>query len=359
MKTDVSIIIPIFNAMPYLEECLESISCQVGVDMEVLLINNGSTDESLSVCNSFADRFSFMHVYNIKSTSIGSARNYGLKHAKGEYVMFVDADDFLPDVLTVAGLLKKTRSKNCDICVGNFSRLWGSRLLHATSHRTFSHYPMDSVEFIFTGFFSVDILSYVWAKMYKKSFIDENGLNFSDSRYAEDKLFNLQCCVAGAEYAFLNREVYVHRNTPESVSNRYRAHSHTIWLEIARKLDDFIKLRDKDTVIWKNVVAYTIFFGCFFDCKMEYRHNDNEVTRLVHLIKEYRRDPLAKRCFKLLSKHSNIELIPSMFYRIMITGFAFCMRFRLYRALALGMKVLVDLKIDESLSDTGKKPQKE
>jgi len=60
-----------------------------------------------------------------------------------------------------------------------------------------------------------------------------------------------------------------------------------------------------------------------------------------------------------LSKHSNIELIPSMFYRIMITGFAFCMRFRLYRALALGMKVLVDLKIDESLSDTGKKPQKE
>ncbi|MBR4341831.1 MAG: glycosyltransferase family 2 protein [Lachnospiraceae bacterium] len=358
MKQTVSIIIPIFNAMPYLEECLQSICCQKSADLEVLLINNGSTDDSFDCCRSYADRYPFIRAYDIDSASIGEARNYGLKVATGEYIMFIDADDLLPDAFVVKDILKKLSSKAGDICVGNFSRLWGKRLLHATSHRSFSRYPQDSGKFLFTGFFSVDILSYVWAKLYKKSFLTDNGIVFTNSRYAEDKLFNLQCSAAGAKYAFLNREVYVHRNTPYSVSNSYRVHSHMIWIDIAKKLESFLEARGEIPRTWQNIIAYTIFFGCFFDCKMEYRHCNNETGGMIRLLKDYAEDPMTKKNFDLLSKHKNVNLIPSVLYRIMISGFAKCMRYRMYRVISLGIKILVDFKIDERLSDTGKKPKK-
>ena len=356
MKTAVSIIIPIFNAMPYLEDCLKTVFAQKGADMEVILINNGSTDDSLSLCKLFADRFPNVRVFDIRTVSIGAARNFGLRKAEGDYIMFVDADDMFPDPFVVARMFRKCREEKADICVGNFCRLWGNRLLHATSHRAFSKYPSDSAEFLFTGFFSVDILSYVWAKIYRKSFIEENEISFADSRYAEDKLFNLQCGAAGAVYAFLNREIYVHRNTPRSVSNSYRIHSHLIWLDIAVRLERFVEKLGKADGVWKNVVAYTIFFGCFFDCKMEYRHCNNEIGGVVKLLKEYRRDPLAKKGFSLLTGNENVAMIPSFLYRVLIFGFAMCMKLGFCHLLGLGIKILVDLKIDERLSDTGRKP---
>lgn len=356
MRAKVSIIIPIYNGLPYLYECLDSIVSQRSVDMEVLLINNGSTDESLQVCRKYASEHSCFKVFDIEISSIGGARNFGLKHATGDYIMFIDADDFLPDSLVLRDMLKKSVSKGSDICVGNFSRLWGDKLLHATSHRTFSKYPQNGNRFLFTGFFSVDILSYVWAKLFKKSFIMENGLIFADCRYAEDKLFTLQCSAKNAVYSFINREVYVHRNNPDSVSNSYRIHSHLIWLDIAHSIKDTFK--DEGTIppIWERITAYTIFFGCFFDCKMEYMHFGRKTSGVIRLLKQYAMDPLACSCFKLLSGPGGIKGVPSHLYRILIFGFALCMRYKLYHLLALGIKLLVDLKIDEVLSDTGRKP---
>ena len=175
MNTKISIIIPIYNGLPYLYECLDSLTSQRSVDVEVLLINNGSTDESLSVCYEYAKKYNIFKVFDIETTSIGGARNFGLTKACGEFIMFVDADDFLPDAMVLRDMLKKSIAKDSDICVGNFSRLWGDKLLHATSHRTFSKYPQNGNRFLFTGFFSVDILSYVWAKLFKKSFIEFFG----------------------------------------------------------------------------------------------------------------------------------------------------------------------------------------
>ena len=81
MNTKISIIIPIYNGLPYLYECLDSLTSQRSVDMEVLLINNGSTDESLSVCRDYAKKYPILKVFDIEATSIGGARHYGLSIA--------------------------------------------------------------------------------------------------------------------------------------------------------------------------------------------------------------------------------------------------------------------------------------
>ena len=355
MKNTVSIIIPIYNAMPFLPECLESISTQDYDRFEVLLINNGSTDDSLKVCREYEERFDFVHTFNISSASIGTARNFGLSKAKGDLIMFIDADDFLPGKEVLRLLVKKIVSSDADICVGNFCRLWNGKLLHATSHRAFSKYTQSGMNFLFTGFFSIDVLSYVWAKLYKADFIKKNGLKFTDSRYAEDKLFNLQAAACNTRYSFLKYEVYVHRHNPLSISFTYRHNPHHIWLDIARHLKDFFK--DKPIpMTWQKMIAYTIFFGCFFDSKMEYRHSGKSRKQVKLLLTEYGKDELSRESFKLLSDIRNLQGIPSALYRLFIGGFAWAMRLRLYSVLSFGIKLLIDFKIDEMLSDTGKKP---
>lgn len=352
----ISIIIPIYNAMPYLEECLRSVVCQDYSDKEIILIENGSCDGSLKVCEDYALKYSCVKMYKVNDSSIGAARNLGLKKADGEYIMFVDADDILPDRSVVSKMYKKTSAKAADICVGNFSRLWGEKILHAASHRKFSRYDTSGAPFLFTGFFSVDTLSYVWAKMYRASFIRDNDISFTDCVYAEDKLFNLICAAKGAKYVFLNREVYIHRNTPSSVSNSYRIHTHMVWPEIAGLLKERLEKDGLLNGIWENIIAYTIFFGCFFDCKMEYEYTDKNVGSVVRLLKNYAIDPLSKKSFRMLTRVKCLSMIPSGLYRILIFGFAVCMSMHMYRVLAFGIKLITDLKIDEMLSDTGRKP---
>jgi hypothetical protein len=89
---------------------------------------------------------------------------------------------------------------------------------------------------------------------------------------------------------------------------------------------------------------------------MEYMHFGRKTSGVVRLLKQYAMDSLSCSSFKLLTKPAGIKGIPSKLYKVLILGFAGCMRFHLYHLLAFGIKLLVELKIDEMLSDTGKKP---
>ena len=88
---------------------------------------------------------------------------------------------------------------------------WKERLLPAAGHEHFSILRPDSEDFRFQGFFSVGTLAYVWGKVYRKSFLTDHEIHFSDLEYGEDKVFNMQCYVCGARYAFLEDRGYVYR----------------------------------------------------------------------------------------------------------------------------------------------------
>lgn len=94
-KVDFSIIIPVYNSSSYLEQCVQSVLSQTYKNLEIILINDGSTDDSLSICNMFAKGNARVNVFDQKNKGQGSARNLGLKHANGTYILFVDSDDAL------------------------------------------------------------------------------------------------------------------------------------------------------------------------------------------------------------------------------------------------------------------------
>lgn len=206
----VSIIVPVYNAETYLPEMLESVISQKYSDWEMLLIDNCSEDGSLEVCRAYERKDLRICVIEEKERGISTARNCGLQAAQGDYIMFIDADDFLPDDQVLERFVTTMQCQNADIVVGNYARLWNKRRLHAASHTVFSGEDQDSEDFRFQGFFSVGTLSYVWGKLYRRQFLVENKIAFENVSYAEDKLFNIQCYLCNPHYAFVSQIQYIY-----------------------------------------------------------------------------------------------------------------------------------------------------
>ena len=118
----VSCIIPVYNTEKYLPRCIESVLAQTFVDWETLLIDDGSTDASGSICDEYAAKDERIRVFHKENGGISSARNLGLNYAQGEWIFFVDSDDSLPKT-SLESLL--SRSSDANIIVGGFFFVFG------------------------------------------------------------------------------------------------------------------------------------------------------------------------------------------------------------------------------------------
>ena len=170
----VSIIVPVYNAEAYLPEMIESVICQNYNNLELLLIDNCSMDNSFEICKSYEKKDVRIRVMQETENGPAAVRNHGLLAAHGGYIMFLDADDFLADNTVLDRFVNVMKHEEADIVVGNYERLWNGQRFAAASHTSFSEKNPDSEDFRFQGFFSVGTLSYVWGKLYRKQFLEEN-----------------------------------------------------------------------------------------------------------------------------------------------------------------------------------------
>lgn len=350
----VSVIVPVYNAKEYLSECVKSILAQKKVEVELLLIDDGSVDGSSQLCEEYGEKYKNVVVLHQKNEGASAARNAGLKAASGEYIVFADADDYLVGTEVFYRMEQLLESSGADIAVENYMRLWKGKLLRAGSHSSFSAQEREAGSFRFSGFFSVGTLSYVWGKMYRRSFLENHKLRFGAYHYAEDKCFNFFCYVYGAAYVFSEEYSYVYRKNDTSVSYQYREDSMEGWMKIATDLQRYLEEKDLEKA-YGDLVANTIFFAAFFDGKMVYVGNNHSVKAVRQVLKGYGSDPLAKKYFAVMAKGAGLHGISSGLWKVMIGGFSVAMCFHWYALLAIGIKILIDLKIDERLSDTGLK----
>lgn len=358
---EISIIVPVYNAQAYIGSMLDSILSQSYKNWELLLVVSKSNDNSLEICQRYARNYSQIHVFEEPVSSPGAARNKGLCEAKADYIMFVDADDCLANTTILDRLFAQAQKTDADIVVSNYMRLWNERKLKATPHIHFSKKDQQTEDFRFQGFFSVGTLSYVWGKLYRRSFIEQNHICFANIAYAEDKLFNMQCCLSGARYAFLDEIGYIYRKNEQSVSFQYNPHLKECWLDIATLLRSYakeIKAKDKKTAenikdAATGLIEYLLFFGIFFSAKMEYTGGRGTIKSVRKLIQEYHAQALVKKSFVKLERDSRIRELSQFHWRVMIRIFSIAINCHLYGLIAVGIKILVMLRIDERLSDTG------
>lgn len=208
-EPELSIIVPVFNVEDYLDGCVQSILNQTYQDYEIILIDDGSTDNSGQMCDSFTDER--IRVFHKENGGLSSARNVGLEQAKGQFITFVDSDDQYGD--------KETLSENMQIMRNSpeIDFLQFPYTIIRNGEITLTHVPKERLLYdsdIFKEWYRhYDILNYnVWNKIYKKDSI--HGLRFLDSKTAEDAYSHLDFipqahCVYVSEhgnYQYLVRE---------------------------------------------------------------------------------------------------------------------------------------------------------
>ena len=184
--TKVSIIIPIYNAEKYLYRCLQSILSQKYNDWEAILVNDGSTDASLEICNSFLNNAELkFRLISQPNSGVSVARNEGLSHASGEYVMFLDSDDYmLPEMCEI--MVNALETKNADIVVCGTTETWGE--LWAPD-RDVDYHTLESFKKDFIEHLNSELLSPPWNKIYRRKLIKDM---FDPSiSFGEDLVFNL------------------------------------------------------------------------------------------------------------------------------------------------------------------------
>ena len=202
-----SIIIPIYNAELYLRRTLDSVMNQGLHDdeWELILVNDGSTDDTLSICKEYQFRYpSLIKVISQKNSGVSSARNVGIKEASGKFIYFMDADDYLmPNGFRY--LIDNFLDEEYDILT--FS---------STTIKDFDgeHLPKGSIEgkIVFDGY-GCDFLmnnwqTFIWNQFYKINYIRSNNIHFQDMTISEDVMFNLQAWTKNPKVRIITSKIY-------------------------------------------------------------------------------------------------------------------------------------------------------
>lgn len=196
----VSVIIPVYNAEQYLKECLESVVHQTLQEIEIICVNDGSKDDSISILEAYASEDSRIRVVSQKNSGAGIARNNGIKMSSGEYIAFLDSDDwFEPDALEKM-YLQATKDE-AEVCVcGRTDHV--ELFDHTASYDVLISARRVPREMPFNMKSNPDyILNFtngaVWNKLFRRSFVEENRIAFSEAKRGEDVCFTtLSLCLA-------------------------------------------------------------------------------------------------------------------------------------------------------------------
>ncbi|MDD5020567.1 MAG: glycosyltransferase family 2 protein [Endomicrobiaceae bacterium] len=207
---DISIIIPVYNAEPYLKQCLDSVISQTFKNIEIIIINDYSTDNSSQIIETYKktdNRIISIHLK--KNAGAGSARNEGLKIATGKYIVFIDSDDWVtPDYIEV--LYNNIEKYNCDMISANFY-IYDNKtgyIQQAENSKDLYNTNFNSLEK--KRYFLLLNNNYIWIRIYNKDFLKKNNIYFKLNKL-EDSLFLWEIALSSDNFMFIDETIYYYR----------------------------------------------------------------------------------------------------------------------------------------------------
>ena len=204
-KPAISVIIPVYNAQDGIKRCLDSLLNQSFKNFEIILLNDGSKDNSLNILKEYELKYSFVRVIDKQNEGVAVTRNKGILLAEGEYIMFMDNDDFV-DSDYIETFYQAIHEKNLDLVIGGYKRV------NQDNQIIFSQDIQQSE-------WSKYIIMAPWAKVYRTEFLKTNNLEFFDYGIGEDIIFNLAAYKATDKIGLLDYKGYNWYYNSQSISN--------------------------------------------------------------------------------------------------------------------------------------------
>lgn len=261
----ISIIAPVYNSEKYLATCIESVLAQTFPNFELLLIDDGSKDKSGAICEKYADIDTRIKVWHVKNGGPSRARNIGLGKSTGNYITFLDSDDYLSsDALEI--LYREMTTYELDILQFSHQRVDYEGNLVNKCVKTKESEVISSEEYIKSSYFEWT----VWGSFIKREIIENNHLRFDESiKISEDTIFISEVISHSQRLKKISNKLYFYTFNENSLTNTYKASdllaSITGMLDMADRLPDFKPFVDPneyrkivDLIGYKDVPLSTI-----------------------------------------------------------------------------------------------------
>lgn len=238
MKQKVSIVVPVYNVEKYLKRCVDSLIGQSYPNLEILLVDDGSKDTSLSICKKYELKDSRIRVFHKANEGLGLARNYGIERASGKYITFIDSDDYLTQD-AIESMLEKAVATDADIVIA--SHYYKNKAQKVTlQERLYCGTEIkESLMVHMMGNMGnkLDALSYTaWGKLYKKDLFKKNNLVFPSERKFiwEDLAFSIEAYPMCEKVYVLHKPVYYYCFNEGSLTHTYKQNKLELVMELYR-----------------------------------------------------------------------------------------------------------------------------
>ncbi|MDO4332603.1 MAG: glycosyltransferase family 2 protein [Eubacteriales bacterium] len=250
----VSIIVPVYNMEKYLEKSLPSFLNQTEEDIEIILVDDGSKDESYNICKLFADKDDRIKIIRKENAGVSEARNTGIDNASADFIMFADPDDWM-ELNCCELMLNEQKRTNADmvladvvVCKNDAKLSWhifseefttSDPMFMKQYQKTcigYSYNPKPGVKWRTPG------LGSPWNKLFRRSIIEENNLRFDPyvKGIYDDNLFTLHYLMYTKTLSYIQKPVYNYLLLTGSITRSYKANSLDISERIYKRINDFI-----------------------------------------------------------------------------------------------------------------------
>ena len=307
----VSVIIPIYNVENYLERCLDSVINQTIKDIEIILVNDGSTDNSGAICNKYAEKDKRIIVINKKNGGLSDARNKGLDKASGKYIAFVDSDDFIHKDMLYK-LVNQCEQLDCDIAIGSHMRFSKIEEIKEVE-KIYNPILFDSISAMSNYLADNEdkkIFTMVCDKIYKRELFDD--IRFPYGKLYEDGFVTYKLLYKAKKIVYIEDILYYYYQRSGSIMNKgftlKSLESYDDWRQIFLFIDEKmpeLSYLAATKYINKHLVTYMQIFKCNQD-------KSNDILKIYK--KKIKEDlKLDSKKLKDLSIHPSLKLKINIF----------------------------------------------
>ena len=296
----ISVIVPVYNAEQYLNRCLDSIIRQTYKNIEILLIDDGSTDKSLDICKEYENKDARIIVIHQENKGVSAARNNGLEHAVGEYIAFVDSDDYI-DTNMYQSMLEISRRYNADIVLCDCLKEYKDHSALYTHPIREGFYNKNQLEEeYYQHLIMMENIEYPatisnWLMLIKNNNVPRY---IEGIKYSEDLLFGAQAVFSASSFYYMKGSAYYHYNCTNANSATHVYHEDK-W-ENYQQLHKYTKDYFQDIIFDEQIAKMLVFFVYntlndirFIDIKGKKSRamtilNDPEVRKAFNTLKIYK-----------------------------------------------------------------------
>lgn len=338
-----SLILPVYNVEKYVKRCVNSLLRQEYTDYEIILVDDGSTDSSGSICDKLADKNNNIFAYHKENGGLSDARNYGMDRAKGNYILFIDSDDWVDEKLLIS-LHNHLNKSNVDILKFGFQKMQEGNYKNTFfSYFNIGVYDRRQIEETILPYtigpkrlfcYEQNACKSVWSHVYSLNFLRENNIRFVSEREIlnEDYLFNLHTLLYAKSLEVTHYILYYYDYREGSLSKRYITNDFERKLKLHR---EYKLLLERNGLFERYETPY--YSECvdgFYACISNECCCWNETSK--YAVQNIKKILNCKECeISLLKcKRSNMNLKGKVIYWLMRLKFAYLM-YILYKIYAI------------------------